>query len=297
MADPQALASNALKRQLSPYPKSHIRHVTTYAEDLERLEKLKREDVQRLYQEQLGGQVGEIALVGDFDADAVAKQLETIFAGWKSPVAYERIPRQAFPDVKAAREIIQTPDKENAIFLAGQTFAMRDTDPDYPGLVLGNYVLGGSGFTSRLMQRLRQKEGWSYGAGSQLPISAEDKVGVLVVYAICNPTVIDKVDAGAAEEIARLLKTGVTTEEFTAAQKGYLESMKVSRGSDSTVASMLQNGLYLGRTFAFTADLQKKIAALEAKDVNRALAAHINPNRLVVVRAGDFSKKKAPQKK
>ena len=125
----------------------------------------------------------------------------------------------------------------------------------------------------------------------------QDKVGGILAYAICNPNVIDKVDAGHAEEIARLLKDGVSTEEFAAAQKGYLESMKVSRGSDAGVAKMLQDGLYLGRTFAFTAEMQKKIAALEAKDVNRALAAHIDPNRLVVVRAGDFTKKRRKRSK
>src|SRR5205085_10880341 len=102
-------------------------------------------------------------------------------------------------------------------------FPMRDTDPDYPALSLGNYVLGSSGFTSRLMDRLRQKEGWSYGAGSQVRIGSQDKVGLFFAYAICNPDVIDKVDAGAIEEIDRILKGGVTEEELASARKGYLE--------------------------------------------------------------------------
>src|SRR5205085_6446368 len=102
-------------------------------------------------------------------------------------------------------------------------FPMRDTDPDYPALSLGNYVLGGSGFTSRLMDRLRQKEGWSYGAGSRLNVGSQDRVASLMLYAIYNPTVADKVEAGAREELEKLLRKGVTAEELKSAQQGYLE--------------------------------------------------------------------------
>jgi zinc protease len=294
MADPQSLASHSLRRQLSPYPRDHLRYVPTIAESLERLGKLKIEDVKRLYQEQLGGQAGEIALVGDFDVAAVKEQLESMFAGWTSSVPYERVPRQRFTNVAGNRTTIQTPDKENAVFAAGLTFAMRDSDADYPAMLLGNYILGGSGFTSRLVDRLRQNEGWSYGSGSQLRVDAQDKVSAFMAYAICNPIYTEDVDRSVLEEITRLLKSGVTEAELTAAKKGYLEAMKVSRGSDGRVAGILQEGLHLGRTFAYTAELQKKIAALEVKDVNQALAAHLDPARLVIVRAGDFTKKAAP---
>jgi zinc protease len=291
LADPQSLASIALRRQLNPYPKDHIRYVPTLAESIERLEKLNRDEVERLYRDQLGGQAGEIALVGDFDADAVKRQLETIFAGWKSPVAYERIPRQAFTSVKGGRSTIETPDKENSVYVAGLSLAMRDTDPDYAALVMGNYILGGMGFTSRLTNRLRQDEGWSYGSGSQVHVDALDNAGSFMAFAICNPIYTENVDKAVTEEIRRMVKEGISADELAKAKKGYLEAMKVARGSDSRVAGMLQDGLRLGRTFSFTAEMQKKIAALEVKDVNQALARYIDVNRLIVVRAGDFTKK------
>jgi zinc protease len=292
MADPQSLATESLRRQLNPYPKDHARYVPTLAEALERIQKLRVEDVRRLYEEQLGGQVGEIALVGDFDAKAVAAQLEAMFTGWKTSVPYERIPRQLFGNVKADRSTIQVNDKENAIYAAGVTFAMRESDSDYPAMIIGNYMLGGSGFTSRLTERLREHEGWSYGSGSQLRVDAHDKVSSFLAYAICNPEYIADVDKCTIEEITRIVKKGVSDKELADAKKGYLEAMKVARGSDGRVATMLLEGLHLGRTFGYAAELQKKIAALEAKDVNQALAAHLDPARLVIVRAGDFTKKK-----
>jgi zinc protease len=246
--------------------------------------------VHRLYEQQVGAGTGEIVLVGDFDVAAVTKQLGEVFGGWKKGAPYKRIEKKSFSDVKGSRSTIETPDKENAIYLAGLTFPMRDTDPDYAAMTLGNYVLGGSGFTSRLMDRLRQKEGWSYGAGSQMQVDSQDKVAGFLAFAICNPKVIEKVDQGALEEIRKLLKEGVTADELAAAKKGYLEELKVERGSDSSVAGTLQHYLYLGRTYAFEADLEKKIAALSVEDVNQALAAHVDPGRLVIVRAGDFAK-------
>ncbi len=292
MADPQALASLSLRRQLNPYPRDSLRYVPTLAESLQRLEKLKREEVQRLYHEQLGGEIGEIALVGDFDPDAVTEQLTKIFAGWKTAIPYDRIPRTVFAGIKGNRSTIQTDDKESAIFIAGLTFEMRDTDPDYTAMAMGNYILGEMGFTSRLTDRLRQNEGWSYSSGSQLRVDSRDRAAAFVAFASCKPIYTDNVDKAVMEEIRRILKDGVKADELAAARHGYLEALKVERGSDGHLASMLQGGLHLGRTFAFTAELQKKIAALTVRDVNQALAAHLDVNRLVIVRAGDFTKKK-----
>jgi zinc protease len=291
MADPEALAELSLKRQLAPYSKDNVLYVPTYAEELDRLEKLTLADVRRIYQDQVGAQVGEIALVGDFDPAVVTHQLEAIFADWKTSVPYERIQHKVFTGIKAKRETIDTPDKENAIYIAGMTFAMRDSDPDYPAMAMGNYILGGSGFTSRLMERLRQKEGWSYGAGSVLHADAQDSYAVFMAYAQCNPKVIEPLDKGAIEEMSRILKDGVTADELAAAKKGYLEAMKVARGSDASLAGMLRGGIHVGRTFEYTAQMQAKIAALTIKDVNQALAAHLDPGKLVIVRAGDFKKK------
>ena len=290
MVDPQGIAFRTLTRTLNPHPKDSIHYVPTFEESLDRLAKVTREDVVKIYSEQIGGNLGELAIVGDFDEAATTKELEAIFADWKAKVPYQRIP-DVLVDVKGAKETINTPDKENAVYGAAFRFELDDTHPDYAALEIGNYVLG-VGFTSRLMDRLRQKEGWSYGCGTQLAVGSKDKVSQFLIYAFCNPDVIDKVDAGAVEELNRLLKKGITDDELKLARASYLDEMKVARGKDSTLASSLREGLYLGRTMAFEAEIEKKIAALTTADVNRALAAHLSSGRLVTVRAGDFNKKK-----
>ena len=293
MVDPQGIAFNTLNRTLNPHPKDSIHYNPTFEEALERLAKVKRDDVAQIYKQQIGGTIGELAIVGDFDEAATTKQLEAIFAGWKSDVPYQRIP-DVLVEVKGSKQSINTPDKENAVYGAALRFAMDDTNADYPGMEVGNYVLGVS-FTSRLMDRLRQKEGWSYGCGSQLSVGSKDKVSQFLVYAFCNPEVIDKVDKGALEELDKLLKKGITEEELKLARTAILEEAKVDRGKDNYLASTLREGLNLGRTMAYYADYEKKIGALTVADVNRAMAAHVTSGRLVIVRAGDFNKKAAPK--
>jgi zinc protease len=294
--EPNAIAGNALSRLLNPHPKTSIHYVPTFDESLQRLAEVKRDDVEKIYREQIGGAVGELVILGDFEPDATLKQLETIFADWKTSVSYERVPPVLVEGIKASRQSINTPDKEAATFAAGMKFPLTDTDPDYLALEIGNEILGVS-FTSRLWDRLRQKEGWCYGTGSRLSAGAKDKVAQFSIRATCNPDVIDKVDKGAFEELAKLIKDGITEAELKLAVKATLEEMKLERGKDASLASALRSGLYLGRTFAFEAEQEKKIAALTVQDVNHALATHILANRLVVVRAGDFKKKTPSENK
>lgn len=290
MVDPQGLAFNTLTRKINPHPPTSIHYIPTFQESLDRLAKVKRDDVAKIYSEQIGGTVGELAIVGDFDPDATLKQLEAIFADWKSNVAYKRIP-DVLVKVKGDKESLNLPDKENAVYGAALRFAMDDTDANYAAMEIGNHILG-SGFTSRLMERLRQKEGWSYGCGSQLRVGSQDKVSQMIIYAFCNPDVIDKVDRGAIEELTKFVKAGPTEAEVKLAKTAYLEEMKVDRGKDASLASELRSGLYLGRTMMFQAELEKKIGAVTVQDVNRAVSANLTIDRLVIIRAGDFSKKK-----
>src|SRR5207302_10405148 len=78
MVDPQGLAFRSLMRQLKPYPKEDIRYIPTFAEALQRVEKLTRDDIARLYQTQVGASVGEIVFIGDFDTEAVTRQIGEI---------------------------------------------------------------------------------------------------------------------------------------------------------------------------------------------------------------------------
>jgi zinc protease len=288
--EPQALAGQGLQRKLSPYDKDDIRYIPTIEEGIARIEAAKLDDLKKVY-EQIGSAVGELAIVGDFDPDTTLAAIGSILKGWQASVPYARIQRPYKFDLKGATESIITPDKENAVYLAGVMYPLTDRDPEYPALQIGNYLLGGAALASRLSNRVRGEEGLSYGIGSMFMADSLDKSARILVFAITNPKNIGKVDKIIGEEIGKFLKDGVSLAELNEGKKAFVESLKVQRTNDGVVAGQLASGLQYGRTFQYYADLEKKILGLEPGDLQAAFKKVLNPAKLIIIHAGDLNKK------
>jgi zinc protease len=286
--DPARLASNLLSRTLSPYPSDDVRRTRTPDEEIAELSALTIDQVRRLYAEYVGAVAGELVVIGDFDLPATVTQINTILDNWKPAQPYARIEYQAFLDVPGGRHTILTPDKANANYDAGFSLALDDQDPDHAALLLGTYIFGGSSLSSRLGDRVRQKEGLSYGVGASYTASSEDQVARLSMYAICNPANITKVEAAIREELARLLQEGIPADEFEKARQGVLEARARNRNSEFFLENRLQRSLRVDQTLAYDAGIDARLAALTPDEVHAALKKHFDPKRLVVVVAGDF---------
>ena len=291
-SDPMRQGLNHIQRLLSKYPSDDVRYVPTLDEQTERLKKVGLDEIGSLYHDYLGAEHGEVAVVGDFESSDILPILAKTFEGWKSSKPYARIERPYQPEIEPRRETVATPDKENAMYLAGLSMPVKDDNPDYPALLMGNFILGGGALSSRIADRLRQKGGLSYTAMSILQASPVDPRANFMVLAIYNPANVDKVVAGVDEELARLLKDGVKTDELEKAKTGYLQQQQVMRTTDAMLASTLSENLYLGRTMQFQADLEQKIKTVTPTEVDAALRKYLEPKRLSIVTAGDFGKKK-----
>ncbi|QDU93319.1 M16 family metallopeptidase [Lignipirellula cremea] len=294
--DPQYLASYRLRGTMQPFPKDDVRHVPTLPEQLTAYEELTLDDLKRLNSEFLSGQAGELVIVGDFDPEAVQPLLEKMTADWDSDKPYAHIPDRAFnldpmPVIK-----INTPDKENAVYYSGMVLPMKDSDPDYPALVVGNFIFGGSALASRLGDRVRQQEGLSYGVSSHLISDAIDPATQWMIAAICNPVNADKLEVAISTELERLLKDGVTEEELKGAIRGYLQQRQVARTDDNTLVARLRTTLRADRTMAFYAEYEKHISELTTEQVLAALRKHFQQKHLITVIAGDLNKKAAEEK-
>jgi zinc protease len=291
LTDPQALAQRKVARALSPYPKEDPRYVPEMAEEMAQLKAITRDEMESLYNTFLNGENGELTIVGDFDPAEVIPSVESLLDGWKSGQKYVRIPRPA-SKLEAGNERILTPDKKNAIYLSAIPFAMKDSDPEYPALAIGNYLLGGGALSSRLGDRIRQKDGLSYTIQSQLQASALDENCLFRVFAISNPENSDKVQKAVVEEIEKLLKEGLLPGELDKAKQGWLQQQQVMRSNDAMLARMLGANLVTGRTMDFYAKQDAAIAKLSAEDVLKALRKRIDPKKMFITTAGDFEKKK-----
>ena len=179
---------------------------------------------------------GEGAFVGPFDQVELTSVLHELFGDWKSPVQYQRMTSD-YKDIQGKTESLAPPDKANAVVMAAGTLDVSELDPDYPALILGNYMLGGGFLNSRLATRIRQKEGLSYNVGSQVEASAMDKSGTFVFSAICAPQNASKVEHAYQDELERALTEGFTAEEVAAAKTGFLQSRQMRFADDGGIAN------------------------------------------------------------
>lgn len=291
MSEPTALAVNAVKRKLSPYGKDDIRYVRTIEEEIEMYESVTVDQVKSLYSELVGGGIGELSIVGDFEADEIKQQFETVLGDWKSDVPYVRIDRPANTSAGESLSVINTPDKANAFFFSSAQMDLADTDSAYAPLVLGNFILGGGGLSSRLADRVRQQEGLSYTVRSGLSARAKDGRVDWTLYAITNPENKDRLIEVMREELDRLRKDGVTEEELEKAKSAYLQAERVRRATDSSLAGELIQTLFLDRTMEFAADHDERIESASVESVNDAIRQFLNWGNLVKSAAGDFESK------
>lgn len=287
--DPQFLSSLRLQRHLRPYPKGHPNYWRTLQDRIDDLNSLSTESLREFWSTYYGSSNGAMAVVGDFDPDEVTPILEKVFGQWTSNVPYERIAVEHF-DQDPLFADIETPDKTNAVLYASITLPIGKDHPDYAAMYLANFMIGGGFLNSRLADRIRQKEGLSYGVRSSYSTFLPDAVSEFRAYAIFAPENADRVLTALREELAKVRESGFSEEEVAAAKNGYLESMKRSRGEDSTIASILVSSVVVDRSIEDLMKFEEAIEALTAEQVSDAAARHIDENALSIVRGGDFAR-------
>jgi zinc protease len=286
--EPQQLAMRALSRHDNPWPKGDVRYAPTLDEEIADVKAVKAQQLAAFHKRFYGADHAQLALVGDFDAAAVQAQLKQLFGDWKSGEAFARV-ADPFRPTKPETLKLETPDKANAFFIGGAAIPLRDDAVDWSALVLGNRILGGGGLKSRIADRLRQKEGISYGAGTSLRANSYEANATLILYAIYAPQNLGRVQTGVSEELTRLLRDGVEDAELAAAKTGLLQEIQMSRTQDGALAGLLAKQLFIGRDMSFETARERGIGEASVEQVNAALRKYVDANKLVNVFAGSFS--------
>jgi len=285
-SDPANQASEVLQSNLSPFPRSDVRHSRTMDEQIEDLKKVTLDDVKAFYRQFYGATVGELVVVGKFTPEDVRRTAEETLGAWKSPSPYQRIASKALAVTPINRKI-ETPDKENAQFNAGLRMSMTDTDPDYAAMIAANYMFGGS-ISSRLADRIRNREGLSYSVRSSFSAPAFGDSALFSMSAISNPKNTPNVEASFLDELKRTLDGGFTAAELAEAKKSIRDQRTVGRSGDSDLQDLIMTREQLDRTLAWDEKLDAAIEALTLAEVNAAFRKRINAAGISIVKAGDF---------
>jgi len=290
--EPGSLIANALQRHDNPYPRGDLRYAPTFDEMVQDVQAVTVEQMKAFHRRFYSAAGGEFGAAGDFDVAAVRQALASAFGDWPQPAAgalpFVRAP-QPLVAVKPERFVLKTPDKQNANLRAELALPLNDLHPDYPAMSMANYLFGaGNNNASRLWQRIREKEGLSYGVGSSIDWNSIDLNSRMSVSAIFAPQNQPKVEAALREETARALKDGFTQAELDQAREGLLNLRRLSRAQDAAVASLLTQNLYLGRTFAVSQKIDDALQKLTLAEVNAAFRKYVDPARWAIAWGGDF---------
>jgi zinc protease len=283
--DPDALTNREFLRTMVGVAPSDVRYIPTIEEEIKLLEKLTVNDVKNVYNKLVGGSAGQFVAVGDLDAEKLKKQLTASVGQWRSPKAFQAIAYKHQP-VKGGIKTFNTPDKKGANVSVVQPMALKDSDPNYPALRIASNILG-TGGTSRIFGRLRQKEGLSYGAGGMIRADQKSDLGYMLAFAICAPQNVDKSVTAIREELVKFQKDGVTADELSMAKQAYAESKKNALMRDASIVELLSRNMELGRDLNFDIKLDEAIAKVDLAAVNAAVKGAVKPDQLTVITALD----------
>ena len=286
-SEPQSIALRELNRISTPRPRGNINYIMTVDEEVDAVKSATLKEVKNFYKDYYNSTHATAAFVGEFDATGVKQQLNRMLGNWSAPIAYTRIP-DTHDVITPQNKEIKTPDKKNAMMVCGMNLKMRDDNPEFPAMKMGNFIFGGGFLSSRLANRVRQKDGISYNIGSWLDVMALDESGTFGAYAIYNPDNKAKLEAAWNEELNKMVHTGITDDELKQAKAGYLQYREANRTDDGQLASTLNNYLFYGRDMLWDKNIDDKLQKLSVADVNAAMKKYVSTDYMTIIKAGDF---------
>ncbi len=228
-----------------------------------------------------------LVFTGDVDLASSRAAVVRAVEGWSGGVDFMRNAPKS-PAAQARSIDVPMKDKASVSVLWGQATGLRRADPGYLPLQVGVSILG-SGFTGRLMSAVRDREGLTYGIGANL--FGDDLVdGGFMMQATFAPELLDKGVTSAQRELGLWAREGVAAEELDARKQALVGRFQLRMGTTEGMAEALLMTVVRGQELAWLDAHPGEIEALTLEQVNAAIREHVDPSKMVLVKAGSFSK-------
>ncbi|HEU0300525.1 MAG TPA: pitrilysin family protein [Longimicrobium sp.] len=232
-----------------------------------------------------------LLLVGDLSADEARRVAEDAFGGWRGDGT--RPARSANPPrpVAATRVIlVDRPGSVQSAIRVGQA-AIGAEDPDYLRLLAINHLLGG-GFSARVNQNLRERHGWTYGAGSAY--NAQRGAGMMFINSSVRTNATDSALVESVREYRRLLEEPIPAEELQGSMGNLAGSFPATVQTVQGLAQRMQNLLVWGLPLDFYGSYAPRLTAMTPEELAQLGRARLTPEALTIVVAGDLATIETP---
>lgn len=247
----------------------------------ETLSKIRREDLQAFHQRYYVARNLTIALVGDLsrsDAEALAERVSAPLAAGEPAAAQQPVK----PLAKARHLHQEFPSTQTHIMVGATGIAYGE--PDYYALAVGNEILGGGGFTSRLMNEIRQKRGLTYGVYSGF--TQMRAPGPFVINLSTRSEQADEALKITRQVLAEFVKNGPDANEVGEAKANIVGGYPLSTASNGSIVGFLGAMGFYGLPLDYLDSYVSRIQAVTPEQVKDAFRRHVDPSRLLVVTVG-----------
>ncbi len=238
-------------------------------------------DLQQFYRQYYGAKNAVIALMGDMTPEQAKAIAERISAGLPDSPAVAELPEVSYPQAAVERRIPH-PASQSHILLAYP--GVKRGDADYFALYVGNYILGGGGFVSRLTEEVREKRGLVYSVYSYfIPMQQ------LGQFQIGLQTKRDQAEDAlklVRETLDKFISQGVTEAELKAAKQNIIGGFPLRIDSNSKILDYLAVIGFYKLPLNYLDEFNGKVEAVTAAQIKDAFSRRIDPNKLVTVVVG-----------
>ncbi len=248
--------------------------------EIDALQTVTREDLITFYQTYYTAKNAVIAIMGDVNRIEAAGIAESLIRGLPSGTESNRLPPVTLPE--AGIKKIAHPATQSHILMAYP--GLRRDDPDYFPLLVGNYILGGGGFVSRLMQEIRQKNGLAYSVYSYFAPFKEQ--GSFQIGLQTKKEQADKALKLTQYVLSDFVANGLTESELVAAKQNIVGGFPLRIDSNQKIIGYLAMIGFYDLPLTYLGDYIKAVEAVTVAQIKDAFQRRIKPEGLVTVVVG-----------
>jgi zinc protease len=252
---------------------------------------LTRDDVVNWHRTMYAPSAATLLLVGDMtpaEARSMAQQAFGAWSGTRSAPATIENPIRPSSGTRVI--LVDRPGSVQSSLIIGQP-GFRATDSDYLSMVALNHVFGG-GFSNRVNLNLREKHGYTYGAGSTLDLRPGS--GAFRVSSEVRTNATDSALVEVVNEYKRIVGEPVPATELQGSVNNLVSGFPSSVQTVQQLAGRIQQLIIWGLPVDFYTTYRERLAAVTPEDVRTVATNRLTPNNVIVVVAGDLSKIEAP---
>lgn len=275
---PDTIASRTFSRMVYPAHPYGLRS----SGEVETIAKLTRDDLAAFHRRYYTADRAIVAIMGDVSRDEASAIAESLTA----PLPASEGDAPVLPPVAAAPKSESrwiTHHATQSHIMIGAP-GIRRGDPDYFPLFVGNHILGGGGFTSRMTDEVRQKRGLAYSAYSYFsPLLRE---GPFVMGMQTKGEQAREALTVAQKTLANFVAQGPSAKELAAAKKNIIGGFPMRIDSNREIHEYLAVIGFYGLPLTYLDDFTKRIEAVTAGEIKAAFQKHVHPDRMITVVVG-----------